>query len=293
LPLPWVDPLRWDESGKLPLVEGVVIISARKDVVKPMTHIITVANQKGGVGKTTTAVTLATGLAALGQAVVLVDADTQGSVAHFLGLAPRPDLYALVIQDKSAAEVVQRVGGYPTLGVVSGNVDTWEIEDSLGRGRRFRPVTALRDALERFGKSTIVVIDTAPALSHIQVSALHAADWLLIPAIPEYAAEAGVANLTSTVAALRESGGRVNLLGILPTMVDSRSREHRDTIEAWAKQFPNLLLPHIRRLMAYGEAPGEGVPIWTYRPEAAEDYARALVEVRRRLGLASRQVVKQ
>ena len=83
-----------------------------------MTKII-IANQKGGVGKTTTAVTLATGLASMGFPTVLVDADSQGNAAQFLGLEPRPDLYALVIQERNPADLVQRIPHYPLLGIVA------------------------------------------------------------------------------------------------------------------------------------------------------------------------------
>jgi len=253
--------------------------------------IIAIANQKGGVAKTTTAVTLATGLATQGYPTVLVDTDSQGSAGHFLGLDIRPDLYSLVIQERPIVEVVQRVERYPLLGVITGNADTLEVEDALSRGRRLKTATAMRDALAKFGPKTIVVVDTAPSLSNLQVSVLNAADWVIIPAIPEYAAEAGVANLIRSVAALREQGGRINLLGVLPALVDARSREHRETIAAWGKRFPGLLLPEVRRRVAFGEAPGEGIPIWQYRPEAAADYGKVLVETMRRVGLLSRKAV--
>jgi chromosome partitioning protein len=220
--------------------------------------IIVIANQKGGVGKTTTAVTMATGMASMGYATVLVDADSQGNAAQFLGLEPRPDLYRLMIQERPPAEVIQRVEAYPLLGVVAGNADTIEIEDALSRGRRLQTASALRLALSRFGSKTAIIVDTAPSLSNIQVSALNAADWLIIPAIPEYAAETGVAALAQTVAALQEAGGKINLLGVLPTMVDSRSREHAETIARWAVRFPGLVLPMVRRLIAFGKARGGG-----------------------------------
>jgi chromosome partitioning protein len=253
--------------------------------------ILTIANQKGGVAKTTTAVTLATGLAALGLPVVLIDADSQGSAGQFLGLEPQPHLYRLLIQEKPIADCLQRLDAYPTLAVVSGNADTWEIEDALSRGRRLTTAAAFRDALARFGPKPIIIVDTAPSLSNIQVSVLNASDWLIIPAIPEYAAESGVANLIQSVTALRAAGGRVNLLGILPTMVDTRTREHRETIAHWQDKFPGLVLPPVRRQIAYGEAPGEGIPIWTYRPDAARDYAHVLTIVLQRLGLRTKKAV--
>src|SRR5512147_2376556 len=137
---------------------------------------ICIANHKGGVGKTTTAISLATGLADLNYPTVLIDCDGQGNIAQFLNLEQRPALYELVIQEKPAASVLQRIEGYPLLGVVTGNQDTLEIENALNSGRRLRPATALRQALQPFthpmrgnGKPTIIIIDTAPSLSAIQV----------------------------------------------------------------------------------------------------------------------------
>jgi chromosome partitioning protein len=144
--------------------------------------------------------------------------------------------------------------------------------------------------LGRFGSKTAVIVDTAPSLSNIQVSALNAADWLIIPAIPEYAAETGVAALAQTVAALQEAGGKINLLGVLPTMVDSRSREHAETIARWRERFPGLVLPMVRRLIAFGKAPGAGEPIWDYAPNAAEDYAEMMAAILPRL---TRQLQRQ
>lgn len=241
--------------------------------------IIVIANQKGGVGKTTTAVTIGTGLAAVGYATVLVDADSQGNLAQFLGLKKQDSFYRLVAQDRPPSEVVQRVPGYPLLGVVSGNYDTLEVEDALSRGRRLQPATAMQRALARFGSKTVVIVDTAPSLSNLQISALNAADWLIVPAIPEYAAETGVAALAQSVAALQDAGGKINLLGVLPAMVDSRSKEHAETIERWETRFPGLVLPAVRRLIAYGKAPGVGQPIWDYAPNAAEDYAAVMAAI--------------
>ena len=255
---------------------------------KPIT--LCIANHKGGVGKTTTAVNLATGLADLGHPTVLVDCDGQGNVAQFLALEQRPALYELVIQEKAPAAVIQRVEGYSLLGVVTGNQDTLEIENALNTGRRYQPATALRQALRPFlkngnGKATVIIIDTAPSLSSIQISALNAADWLIIPASPEYASETGIAALVQAVADLQQAGSGLNLLGILPTLVDSRSNEHRQTIADLHAAFPDLVLPAVRRRIAIAEAPRSGRPIWSYDPEAAEDYGQVLAAVMQRAGV--------
>jgi chromosome partitioning protein len=253
---------------------------------------LVIANHKGGVGKTTSAVNLATGLAGFGYPTVLVDCDGQGNVAQFLALERRPALYELVIQEKAPAAVLQRVEGYPLLGVVTGNQDTLEIEHALNTGRRFQAATAIRNALRPFlsrngnGKPTVVVIDTAPSLSAIQVSALNAADWLIIPASPEYASETGISQMVQAVADLQAAGGNLNLLGILPTMVDFRSNEHKQTLVELRTSFPDLVLPPVRRRIAIAEAPRAGRPIWDYNGVAANDYGLALSETISRTGLA-------
>lgn len=249
---------------------------------------ICIANHKGGVGKTTTAVTLATGLADLGQYVVLVDCDSQGNVAQFLDLESRPALYELVIQEKPPRTLIQEPAGYPLLSVVTGNQDTLEIEDALNRGRRLTPAAALREALRPFREASwppVIILDTAPSLSALQVSALSGADWLIVPAAPEFASETGVSALVQAVADLQQAGSKLDLLGILPTMVDRRSNEHKQGLADLEAAYPDFVLPAVRRLIAIAEAPREGKPIWAYNGQAAEDYGLVLAEVKRRVGL--------
>lgn len=257
--------------------------------------VFTVANQKGGVGKTTTAVTLASGLADLGYPTLLIDCDPQGNVASFLGLEPNSGLYKLVVEHRKPVEVIQNLSeqGYPKLGLIAGDTATVDLETLLRTSSRLEPTTALRNVLRPFrtnnhsGKSIVVILDTAPSLSSVQIAALSAADWLIIPTSPEFAAETGIGALAQAVDDLKAGGVNLNLLGILPTMVDTRSREHRQTLTDLQTTFPNLVLPSVRRLIALAEAPRAGIPIWHYAPksEAALDYAAVLKEVITRAGL--------
>lgn len=250
-----------------------------------MPTIITIANQKGGVGKTTTAVTLASGFAALGKRVLLIDTDVQGNVAHFLGLEPADDLFQVLMNDQSIAEIAVQVPNLHYLYVVRSFRKTAAIEATFSASADIMGWTKanlLSDPLAQVDDYDLVFIDTAPALSSIQEAALYASDHLIIPAIPEYASEAGIAQLAATV---RDLDARVTLLGVLPTMVDSRSREHADTIAEIEEAFPELVLPKIRRLIALGEAPRAGVPVWWYGPnsEATKDFAAVLSEVETRV----------
>lgn len=240
------------------------------------------------MGKTTTAVTLGVGLAALGYPTVLVDCDPQGNVASFMGLDPTPGLYDLLVARAKPVDVVWRIGE-TKLGIIPGDSSTVDVETLLRTSPRLSPAHALRDALSPFranghGKPTVILIDTAPSLSSIQIAALCAADWLLIPASPEYASETGIAALATAIADLQATGAGVQLLGIVPTLVDPRSKEHRQTIADLHVAFPGLVLPRVRRLIAIAEAPRAGRTIWDYAPKEAEDYAAVLDSVIGRIG---------
>lgn len=253
--------------------------------------VITVANHKGGVGKTTTAVSLATGLAGMGYPTVLVDCDPQHNVTDFLGMKPAPALFETIVHRAPATNLIQQYKETSLFILPSDTPSTVDLETLFRTpAARLDTTSALRNALSVFysngkGKTTVIILDTAPSLSNIQVSALSAADWLLIPATPEFASETGISALTQAVFDLQKTGANLKLLGILPTMVDDRTAEHKGTIGELKKAFPDLVLPSIRRRIAIAEAPGRGMPIWEYDLNAAKDYAALISEVIRRTGI--------
>ncbi len=256
-----------------------------------MKTIITIANHKGGTGKTTTAINLGVGLEQLGYPIVLVDCDPQHNITDFLGMEPAPSLYEIIAYKAKATDHIHRYKESNLVVIPSEATSTFDLE-SLFRtpAARLDTATALRDALAPFGangtsKPTVIIIDTAPSLSHIQITALAAADWLLIPAKAEFASETGISTLVQDVANLQAGGGKIELLGILPTMVDLRTVEHRETIEALKKAFPGLILPPIRNRISIAEAPGRGKSIWEYDPDATEDHALLLGEIIKRMGI--------
>jgi len=252
---------------------------------------IVIANQKGGVGKTTTACSLATGLADLSYQTILIDCDPQGNVTAFLGEALSSGLYELVVEQHPFEKVAYPLTklGYPTLKLVAGDSTTVDLETLLRSSPLVQPATALRQAIRPCcaNGQTTVVLDTAPGLSSVQLAALYAADWLIIPTCPEFASEVGISALVETIDELRANGATLDLLGILPVLVDGRSREHRQTIADMNTAFPGLVLPPVRRLIALAEAPRSGLPIWQYAPnsEAALDYATVLKEVINRVAI--------
>jgi len=224
---------------------------------------IVVANHTGGVGKTTTVVTLATGLADMGRRVLLVDTDPQGSVGAFLGLQPARGLLALLVAGRTLEEVVLPVPDHPNLQAILSGESTADINTLLVSGsRRLKTRTPIADVLAAVWRNgrTIVILDTAPSLLAVQVSALAASDGLIIPGSPEYGSETGIAQLAQTVAELWEQGCRLRLLGILPTLLVTRSREHRQTRTDLADTLPGIVLPAVRCLIALAEAPRAGEP---------------------------------
>lgn len=250
---------------------------------------IIIANQKGGTGKTTTAVTLASGFAALGKETLLIDTDSQGNIAYFLGLEPSNALFEITMGNHHVDTVLdfwEAPRDHVSLSVVNSSRKTTAIEatfnatpESFGWTKHNLIANILTQPRPHYD---LCIIDTAPALSTIQEAALYAADYLIVPAIPEYASEAGIAQLAKTV---EEIDAPVRLLGILPTMVDSRSNEHAETIESLHETFGVLVLPRVRRLISLGEAPRAGLPIWWYEPngQAAKDWARVVAEVEDRV----------
>jgi len=253
--------------------------------------ITVIANAKGGVTKTTTAITLATGLAGLGHNTLLLDLDSQpGNATVFLGLKRAPGLFNLLVGKRPPRECITPVPGYPRLGLVAGDDSTLTVNVVLSSPVQEVPLKdALRHALEPLSRNgpLQVVLDTAPSLSHLQIAALGAADYLLVPTTPEYAAEAGVNQVARVVKELQTQGSRLRLLGVIPAMIDRRTLEHKKALDEMEAIFGDLLYPEIRRTIRLGEAPRKGVPIWKHAPDsdAARDYARVLRRFMQDVGL--------
>lgn len=224
-------------------------------------RVLLIANQKGGVGKTTTAVTLAHGLALLGKRVLLVDLDAQGNVADALGLNKRPDIYRLLVDGDS--NVILH-SGRPGLGVVLGNKRTYEAREVLS-GRLLREL-AVREALERIANGwDIAVLDTAPGADLLQIGALIAADWFLVPVSLEHLAVVGVVELLATAASLGRAGvGGAQFLGVLPTMWERTTNESHAQLEEIVREFSEWVWPPIPLDVNCREAVAHGKTLWEW-----------------------------
>jgi chromosome partitioning protein len=245
-----------------------------------MTTTITVANQKGGVGKTTTAVSLAHGLVNEGKRVLLIDLDPQGQCATILGLAPEPGAFNLLVAEQLLSQVI-RSTDRENLYVVLGDRKTATAQTVLGVQRS--PISFTYDRLVNAAEQESVdflIIDTSPSVGELQEQALWASDGVLIPCAVDYLASDGVFNIAVTLKRIHDDfqwDGRI--LGILPTFYDDVTRESKATLEDLKKRFDHLLLEPIHRATILRECAVEGKTIFELAPKsrAAEEY-QALVQ---------------
>ncbi|MDI3316845.1 MAG: ParA family protein [Bacillota bacterium] len=254
-----------------------------------MARVIAVANQKGGVGKTTTAVNLGAGLAQLGQRVLLVDIDPQGNSTSGLGVdkeGSRPNIYdALIGQAELGASV--RPTPVDGLFLVPANIDLAgaeiELVNMMARESR------LRKALEKEQDAyDFVLIDCPPSLGLLTINALTAAHSVLIPIQCEYYALEGLTQLLNSVRMVRANlNEALELEGVVLTMFDGRTNLSIQVAEEVKRYFPRKVFRSvIPRNVRISEAPSHGLPVLLYDPKSrgAEVYLELAREVLERAG---------
>lgn len=218
------------------------------------------------MGKTTTAVTLAHGLAREERRVLLVDLDAQGNVADALGLEKRSGLYCLMVAGDGVQSRVQ--SGRPLLDVVLSDHRTVEVKQLLARVS-VRREASLRRSLARFEDLyDVCVLDAAPGVDVLQIGALVACTEFLIPVALDHLAVVGAGDALVSVASLQAVGrfeGR--FLGVLPTFWERRTREGQGQLEMLARQFGRLVWPPIPTDVRAREAPAYGKTLWEYAPK--------------------------
>ena len=256
----------------------------------PRCRIMTIANQKGGVGKTTTAVNLAASLAQHGSRVLVVDLDPQGNastaldVAHHVGV---PSVYDVLVDDRPLAEVVRPAGDMPGLYCAPATIDLAGAEIELV------PVVArelrLARALKAYDMSDLdyVLVDCPPSLGLLTLNALVAAEEVLLPIQCEYYALEGVQQLLNTAELVRVNfNPGLHVSTVLLTMYDGRTRLASDVADDVRAHFgASVLSTIIPRSVRVSEAPSRGQSVISYDP--ASSGAIAYTEAARELAMQS------
>ena len=249
------------------------------------TKVICVTNQKGGVGKTTTAVSLGHGLAQRGKDVLLIDLDPQGHSAVALGMEAEPGAFYLLTMGTGKTEtafIEQYV--HPTgrdhLALLAGSPETMAAQTVLNA--QSRAVSCIRESIARFIKEgwDYIVFDTAPSVGGIQERAIWAADLVVIPTATEFLSAHGVQKASETLGALyRDKGWQGALLGVLPTFFDEQTRESKATMENLQEGFGELILQPVHRATVLRECAAEGLTI--YEKDAASRSAQEYQQLTR------------
>ena len=235
-----------------------------------MAKIIAIANQKGGVGKTTTSVNLTAILADMGQRVLAVDLDPQGNTTSGLGMTVEDkSVYEAVMGRIGLKEAVQRTD-IPGLDLVGADIRLAgaELELVSVDKREFRLKTALAAVQKDYD---FIFIDCPPSLSLLTLNALTAADRVLVPIQCEYYALEGVSSLMNTISRVKKAfNPRIDLEGVVLTMLDGRTNLGLQVVAEVKKHFKKkTFATTIPRSIRLGEAPSHGEPIHVYDPRSA------------------------
>ncbi|CAB4687391.1 MAG: AAA family ATPase [Actinobacteria bacterium] len=257
---------------------------------EPVVHhgqarVISMCNQKGGVGKTTTTINLGASLAEFGRKVLLVDFDPQGSLSVGLGLNPHEmdlTVYNLLLQRDVALEDVVVPSGVPGMDLLPSNIDLSAAEVQLVHevAREQTLQRVLAPALEQYD---VILIDCQPSLGLLTVNALTASDGVIVPLECEYFALRGVALLKTTIDKVRERlNPKLEIDGVLGTMYDGRTLHSREVmdrlVQAWGDTVFHTV---IRRTVKFSDSTVAGEPITTYASTSAgaDSYRQLAKEV--------------
>lgn len=253
-----------------------------------MTTVISVTNQKGGVGKTTSAVNIAYYLAKMGKRTLLVDFDPQGNATSGLGIdkqALGATMTDVMLETKFLKDII-----LPTdhtnlfLAPTTPHLANTEVELAQAN-RRF---TRLKNAIDNTPGYDFIIIDSPPSLSLLTVNGLIAARYIILPVQAEFYALEGLGQLLETIKLIRKSmNPTLDLLGVLPTMVDGRTTLSGQVYEEIKKHFPGKVFKtSIPRNIRLAEAPSHGLPVGAYDrfSKGARAYKAVTKEVIDRVG---------
>ena len=249
-----------------------------------MGRIIAIANQKGGVGKTTTAINLSACLAEKGQKVLAIDMDPQGNMSSGLGLdkdSIDKTIYDMIIGESDVEEVINH-GTIDNLDILPSNVDLSAVEIELidVDNKEF----IVKDAIQKIRDNyDYIIIDCPPSLSLLTINAMTTADSVLVPIQCEYYALEGLSQLIHTVELVKERLNSIlEIEGVVFTMYDARTNLSLQVVENVKDNLQqNIYKTIIPRNIRLAEAPSYGTPINQYDPKSAgaESYMRLAEEV--------------
>jgi chromosome partitioning protein len=247
--------------------------------------ILAIANQKGGVGKTTTAINLGAALGALERRILIVDCDPQGNATRGLGASATPPHLYHVLAGQAPLDAAIRASGFPYLDLVPADRDLVGVEvEFVGLpGWEGRLREALAGARTTYDA---IFLDCPPSLGHLTILALAAADGVLVPLQAEYFALEGMSELVSTVRRVQAGlNPALELSGILLTMYDDRTNLSRDVAQELRRHFAEKVYETVvPRNVRLAEAPSHGQPILQYdiKSRGAEAYLALAREFLRR-----------
>lgn len=256
-------------------------------------RILTIANQKGGVGKTTTAINLATALAAVGERVLIVDLDPQGNASTGLGISRQQreiSTYDILLGEATVAQALVNTD-VPHVGIVPSTMDLLGVEMAIASrsDRAFRLKEALKtvgDLLVDGKPVTYVLIDCPPSLNLLTINALAAADAVLVPLQCEFFALEGLSQLLQTIEQIRTTlNPRLYIQGIVMTMYDVRNNLSEQVLDDVRSELGDLVYDTvIPRNVRVSEAPSYGKPALLYDLKCAgsQAYLKLATEVIRR-----------
>ncbi|MBD0425590.1 ParA family protein [Aquisalinus flavus] len=263
------------KSGTLPVPDSASPLASRRD--KP--RILAIANQKGGVGKTTTAINLGTALAAVGENVLIIDLDPQGNASTGLGLgrAERKVTTYDVLLDGASLESAECVTAVPRLSIAPAGQDLAgaEIELIEVENRHYCLDKAIRDFAKARPDITYIMIDCPPSLSLLTINAMAAADAVVIPLQCEFFALEGLSQILRTIDKVKQRiNPRLELQGIILTMYDGRNNLSQQ-VEADVREHmgDKVYRTAIPRNVRISEAPSHGKPALLYDLKCAGSQA--------------------
>ena len=241
---------------------------------------IAILNQKGGTGKTTTAVNLAAGVAERGHKVLLIDTDAQGNVGVSLGVSGEKSLYHVLVENTDPVEVAVPVRSH--LDVITSNCTLAAAEIWLATQppeQRSRVMTRRLNRMQVSRRYDYIVMDCGPSLNLLNQNALNYADEVVVPVTCDYLALVGVKQVLRTLRDVeRHLHHAVRISAVLPTFYDGRTRLAREVLETLQGHFKTKCLEPIRLNTRLAEAPSHRKTIFEYAPQSngAEDYNRVV-----------------